>query len=126
MGVGFSGEHILQNKVPQSYCFSSVYFSTGYCLQGNKPRYNWVYCGPKYSSGDVVGCGIDWKNECYFFTHNGKKHKTIKNGELLRRRLYPLVSFEGKFNVRIEGNFQGPFKYAPPQEQGCSGLEQLK
>ncbi|KAF8539827.1 hypothetical protein BDD12DRAFT_909826 [Trichophaea hybrida] len=127
MGVGICGEHILQNNVPYRYCFASVYFSRGKCLQGTKPYYDTVDCGPKYSSGDVVGCGIDWKSESYFFTLNGQKHKTIQNDELLRRRLYPLVSFNGKFNVRIQANFRGPFKYTLPQdEESCGDLKQLK
>ncbi|KAF8533302.1 hypothetical protein BDD12DRAFT_984533 [Trichophaea hybrida] len=112
MGVGFCGEHILQNHLPPTYCFSSAYYAGGFCLQGTKLNDNWENCGLEYSSGDVVGCGIDWKSESYFFTLNGEKHKTMKEGELLRRRLYPLVCFSGKCNVKIQGNFQGPFEYA--------------
>jgi hypothetical protein len=74
MGIGFCGEYILENNIPATYCFSSAYFSNGTCLQGTKPSYKTVDCGPKYSSGDVVGCGIDWKRESYFFTLNGQKH----------------------------------------------------
>jgi hypothetical protein len=77
MGVGFCGEHILQNSVPNKYCFASVYFSGGTCLQRTKPHYYKVDCGPKYSKGDVVGCGIDWKSESYFFTLNGQKHSKL-------------------------------------------------
>jgi hypothetical protein len=73
MGIGFCGEHILQSNTPEVYRFSSVYFSTGDCLLGTKPPYNWD-SSPKYSSGDIVGCGIDWNSESYFFTLNGQKH----------------------------------------------------
>jgi len=73
MGVGFCGEHILESDIPETYCFSSVYFSWGSCLQGAKPSYKKVDCGPKYSSGDIIGCGIDWEREIYFFTLNGQK-----------------------------------------------------
>ncbi|KAF8534445.1 hypothetical protein BDD12DRAFT_895913 [Trichophaea hybrida] len=127
MSVGFCGQHILQNNIPQSYCFASAYFSDGTCSQGTKPPYKVVDCGPTYSSGHVIGCGIDWKTESYFFTLNGQTYKTLKNGELLRRRLYPLVTFAGKFNVSIQANFRGPFVYTLSQEeQGCGGVEQLK
>jgi len=72
MGVGFCGEHILPGNDPHSYCFASAYSSDGTCLLGTKPPYGSDYYRPKYSSGDVVGCGIDWKSESYFFTLNGK------------------------------------------------------
>ncbi|KAF8533475.1 hypothetical protein BDD12DRAFT_898909 [Trichophaea hybrida] len=109
MGVGFCGEHILQNNVPDHYCFSSAYFSSGTFLLGTKLDYNRFYYGSEYSSGNVVGCGIDWKSESYFFTLNGQKQQIMKDGELLRRRLYPLVSFEGKSYVRIQANFSSPY-----------------
>jgi len=41
----------------------------------------------------------------------------IWNCELLRRRLYPLVAFDGKFDVQIQANFAGPFKYDPGWEE---------
>jgi hypothetical protein len=74
MGVGFCGEYILESNIPATYCFASAYFSSGTCLQGTKPPYETVDCGTKYSSGDIVGCGIDWKHDSYFFTLNGQKH----------------------------------------------------
>jgi hypothetical protein len=73
MGVGFCGEYILPNSVPREYCFASAYFSGGLWLEGTKPPYRFEDCGPKYSSGDVVGYGIDWKSESYFVTLNGQK-----------------------------------------------------
>jgi len=72
MEVGFCGEYILESEFPTRYCFASAYFSGGTSLRGTKP-YKTVDCGPKYSSGDIVGCGIDWKSESYFFTLNGQK-----------------------------------------------------
>jgi hypothetical protein len=77
MGVGFCGEHILQNSVPNKYRFASVYFSRGTYSHSIKPYYNKVNFGPKYSQGDVVGCGIDWKSGSYFFTLNGQKHSEL-------------------------------------------------
>jgi hypothetical protein len=74
MGVGFCGEHFLQSYTPDDYCFASVYYSCGDCLEGNKPPYKEIKCGPNYSSGDVIGCGLDWNSETYFFTLNGQKH----------------------------------------------------
>ena len=28
--------------------------------------------GPVYGTGDVIGCGIDWKTESVFYTKNGE------------------------------------------------------
>jgi hypothetical protein len=41
----------------------------------------------------------------------------IRNRKLLMRRLYPLVAFYGKFDVQIQANFAGPFKYDPGWEE---------
>lgn len=73
MGVGFCGEYILESEFPRTYCFAPAYVSDGTCLPDTMPYYWRVDCGPKYSSGDIVGCGIDWKRDCYFFTLNGQK-----------------------------------------------------
>jgi hypothetical protein len=50
----------------------------------------------------------------------------MKNGELLRRRLYPLVWFQGKSNVRIQGNFRGPFEYTLSQEEQSCGVGEIE
>jgi len=74
MGVGFCGEHFLQSDFLTKYCYASAYFSCGRSIEGDKPPYGFVECGPSYSSGDVIGCGLDWNSESYFFTLNGQKH----------------------------------------------------
>jgi len=74
MGVEFCGEYILRIDTPERYCFSSAYSSHGNRLDGVKPEYDKVQLSRKYGAGDVIGCGIDWVNERYFFSLNGDKH----------------------------------------------------
>jgi hypothetical protein len=72
MSVGFCGEYNPQRHF--GWCFSSVYISTGVYSVASNFRGNRIDRGPEYSSGDVVGCGIDWANRSHFFTLNGQKH----------------------------------------------------
>ncbi|KAF8538308.1 hypothetical protein BDD12DRAFT_806234 [Trichophaea hybrida] len=109
LSIGFCGGHTLQTTHPGFYLFSSAYFSDGYRKSGSS---GWEYYGPSYSTSDVVGCGIDWETERYFFTLNGRKLESIVSTDL-RRRIYPVVGFSGRDRIRIRANFGGPFKYDP-------------
>lgn len=131
MRVGFCGEHILPQNDPRTYCFSSFYTNEGVFQTGAEPCYGELHCSQlKYDYGNVVGCGIDSKRMSYFFTLNGRRVSkcpqssyigsklkcddqlvTMTNDKLLRRRLYPFVTFTGRKSFRIRANFQGPFKY---------------
>jgi hypothetical protein len=70
LGIGFCGEHCQQNKELGLYRFSSAYFCNGSVEYYDS--FNPFY-GPVYATGDIVGCGIDWETESYFFTLNGVK-----------------------------------------------------
>ena len=45
-----------------------------YGRRGNKygDNYESGTYGPVYGTGDVIGCGIDWKTGIVFFTKNGE------------------------------------------------------
>ncbi|KAI8993611.1 hypothetical protein BDB01DRAFT_776897, partial [Pilobolus umbonatus] len=66
--------------------------------------------GPKYSAGDVIGCGFDFRDMSAFFTKNG-----IYLGTAFRKirepEIYPFVGFKTP-GERIEANFgQKPFRF---------------
>ncbi|KAF8533003.1 hypothetical protein BDD12DRAFT_810530 [Trichophaea hybrida] len=109
LSIGFCGGHILQKEHPGFYLFSSAYFSDGDRKSGSS---DWEKYGPSYLTNDVVGCGIDWETERYFFTLNGRKLESIICTDL-RRRIYPVVGFSGRDRIRIRANFGGPFMYDP-------------
>jgi hypothetical protein len=56
--------------LPGFNIFSTAYFSNGSRRSGSS---DWEGYGPSYATSDVVGCGIDWETETYFFTLNGRK-----------------------------------------------------
>ncbi|KAF8539842.1 hypothetical protein BDD12DRAFT_805017 [Trichophaea hybrida] len=116
--IGFCGGHFLQTKRPGFYLFSSAYFNDGYRNSGSS---GWEKYGPNYATNDVVGCGIDWETERYFFTLNGRKLASIASSGL-RRRIYPVVGFSGRDHIRIRANFGSPFKYDPVLGKHCQWL----
>jgi hypothetical protein len=70
MCIGFCGGLIVQAIPPGLNIFSTAYFSDGDCRSGSIHEEKY---GPSYATSDVVGCGIDWETETYFFTLNGRK-----------------------------------------------------
>ena len=60
------------------FVFSCSYSSTGHGASASSSASDSrrVSLG-KYKMGDVVGCGIDWTRERYFFTLNGRKEGKI-------------------------------------------------
>lgn len=66
--------------------------------------------GPKYGTGDIIGCGIDFRDMSAFYTKNGiylgTAFQKIKDTEL-----YPFVGFKTP-GEKIEANFGAkPFKF---------------
>jgi len=81
--MGFCGEHILLTSQPGLYLYSSTYSSGGL----HQESCNFGEYGPKYTVGDVVGCGIDWEAEVCFFTLNGQKLRKLFQPLRLKSRL---------------------------------------
>ncbi|CEP11678.1 hypothetical protein [Parasitella parasitica] len=66
--------------------------------------------GPKYGTGDIIGCGIDFRDMSAFYTKNGiylgTAFKKVKDTEL-----FPFVGFKTP-GEKIEANFGAkPFKF---------------
>ncbi|KAH7192955.1 uncharacterized protein B0J16DRAFT_67590 [Fusarium flagelliforme] len=66
--------------------------------------------GPSYNVNDVVGCGVNFKENHAFFTKNGVKIGTAFH-DVARGKLYPTISLK-KPGDYIRANFgQTPFVY---------------
>lgn len=69
IGVGFSGANASLEKLPGWEPDSWAYHGDdgrSFCCQLQGKPY-----GPTFSSGDVVGCGVNFMTGCAFFTKNG-------------------------------------------------------
>ncbi|KAJ6440346.1 RanBPM [Purpureocillium lavendulum] len=66
--------------------------------------------GPTFSLGDVIGCGVNFRDHTAFFTKNGVKLGTAFT-DVVRSKLYPTVSMK-KTGEQVMANFgQCPFVY---------------
>ena len=69
IGVGFSGGKASLEKLPGWEPDSWAYHGDDgktFCCQLNGKHF-----GPKFSSGDTIGCGVDFTRKTAFFTKNG-------------------------------------------------------
>ncbi|KAK6029135.1 SPRY domain protein [Ostertagia ostertagi] len=109
MGVGVCGKSVNLNRLPgwdrDSYGYhgdDGNFFSSS----GNGVSY-----GPKFTSGDVIGCGVNLVNRTIFFTKNGV-HLGIASRELTHiDDLYPTIGLQTTGEV-VDANFgQRPFRF---------------
>ncbi|VDO75754.1 unnamed protein product [Haemonchus placei] len=109
MGVGVCGKSVNLNRLPgwdrDSYGYhgdDGNFFSSS----GNGVSY-----GPKFTSGDVIGCGVNLVNKTIFFTKNGV-HLGIASRELTHiDDLYPTIGLQTTGEV-VDANFgQRPFRF---------------
>lgn len=67
--------------------------------------------GPKFTTGDIVGCGIDFSTGQAFFTNNGRLLGPVFNNLTAAGELYPTVGLRTS-NESIRANFgQDPFMF---------------
>lgn len=69
IGVGFSGASVSLEKLPGWEPESWAYHGDdgkSFCAQPQGKPY-----GPTFTSGDVIGCGVNFMKGCAFFTKNG-------------------------------------------------------
>ncbi|KAF7552197.1 hypothetical protein G7046_g7489 [Stylonectria norvegica] len=93
---------------PDSWGYHS---DDGRCFSGHNTGKHY---GPTYSAGDVIGCGINFRDNTAFFTKNGLHLGTAVNAvtDLARdAKLYPTISLK-KPGEHIRVNFgQSEFAY---------------
>ena len=70
IGIGFAGPkanlHRLPGWEPESWAYHGDDGYSFSCTSSGKQY------GPKYSSMDVIGCGVNFKTSTAFFTKNGQ------------------------------------------------------
>ncbi|GIX62764.1 SPRY domain-containing protein [Babesia caballi] len=109
--VGFSGANYHLNRYPGVDGRSVGYRSeNGHCSNGSG---KWEPYGAPYGKGDVVGCGINYLEQCYFFTKNGKYQGEF--GKLHHCDNFPTVGLS-HFADSVKCNFIGPFKFDAARE----------
>jgi len=70
VGIGFCGENVsLYRTFPGWAKFSWGYHGDDGKVYDNGTGKDY---GPNFGKGDTVGCGVNWQDEAFFFTLNGK------------------------------------------------------
>ncbi|KAK1443381.1 ran binding protein 9-related protein [Babesia gibsoni] len=104
--VGFSKLNYYHNRHPGSQPSSIGYHGEN----GNRSNGSGkcVSYGASYGAHDVIGCGINYIDQCYFFTRNGKHQGNA--GDLHHCDNYPIAGLERKGDM-VKFNFEGPFRF---------------
>lgn len=77
IGVGFSGAKASLEKFPGWEPESWAYHGDdgkSFCCQSTGKPY-----GPTFTTGDIIGCGVNFMTGCAFFTKNGNCQGTYIN-----------------------------------------------
>lgn len=109
ISIGFSGSKVPLSRLPgwepDSWAYHGDDGMTFQSTSSGKPY------GPKYSSGDVIGCGVNFRTGCAFFTKNGNYLGKAFEGVKPGIALYPSVGMK-KPNEHLSVNFgQRPFVF---------------
>ncbi|KAL8722226.1 MAG: hypothetical protein Q9225_001271 [Loekoesia sp. 1 TL-2023] len=106
IGIGFSGPKVPLEKLPGWEPESWGWHGDDgniFCCQNTGKKY-----GPTYTTGDVVGCGINFMTGCAFFTKNGVLQGTAFR-DLKEINVYPSVGMK-RPQAHMTVNFgQRPF-----------------
>ncbi|KAI9167714.1 Ran-binding protein [Paramyrothecium foliicola] len=108
VGIGFSAKTVALSRPigwePDSWGYHG---DDGRCFSGHN---NGRQYSQPFNSGDVIGCGVNFKDGTAFFTRNGKKLETAFH-DVTKGKLYPSISLK-KSGEQIRVNFgQEPFVF---------------
>ncbi|KAG5923011.1 hypothetical protein E4U42_005077 [Claviceps africana] len=106
IAVGFSSKNASLSRPlgwePESVAYHG---DDGRCFTGQNAGQKY---GPEFSTGDVIGCGVNFLDHTAFFTRNGVYIGTASH-DVTRSKLYPAISLK-KPRERVTVNFgQTPF-----------------
>jgi hypothetical protein len=131
IGVGFCD----QERTPVSHAdvigsassFFLLNYSFGGLLQGNGVVMTDEL--PSFTTGDIIGCGMDVTSHSIFYTKNGNHIGTafsLQDESVEANMLTPAVSFQGGHVSEVEVNFgQSAFSYSGEGVKGpfCASAE---
>ncbi|KAK1476961.1 SPRY domain-containing protein [Colletotrichum cuscutae] len=109
IGIGFSAKTVALSRPPGWEPDSWGYHSDdGHCYAGQNGGKNY---GPPFTAPDVIGCGVNFRTGCAFFTKNGHMLGTAFREIGKGSSLYPTVGLK-KSGEHIRVNFgQTPFVF---------------
>ncbi|XP_059610165.1 ran-binding proteins 9/10 homolog isoform X1 [Phlebotomus argentipes] len=107
MGIGLTAQNFKMNRLPgwdkQSYGYHGDDGNSFSSSGAGKPY------GPTFTTGDIIGCGVNLVDNTCFYTKNGH-HLGIAFRDL-PAKLYPTVGLQTPGEV-VDANFgQDPFKF---------------
>ncbi|KAK7403812.1 hypothetical protein QQX98_010409 [Neonectria punicea] len=107
IGIGFSTKTATLSRPigwePEAWGYHG---DDGRCFTGQNIGRHY---GPRYNTGDVIGCGVNFRDNTAFFTKNGVKIGTAFH-DVIRGKLHPAISLK-KPGEYIRANFgQTPFE----------------
>ncbi|KAI9758716.1 MAG: hypothetical protein M4579_002891 [Chaenotheca gracillima] len=107
IGLGFSGPKVQLTRLPGWQPDSWAYHGDdGRSFSGQSAGINY---GPKFCMNDVIGCGVNFRTGCAFFTKNGIYLNTAFRD--IKGKLYPSVGMK-RPGEHIRANFgQSPFVF---------------
>ncbi|KAI5785931.1 concanavalin A-like lectin/glucanase domain-containing protein [Geopyxis carbonaria] len=101
IGIGFCTDKVSLNKLPGWEQESWGYHGddgNSFCCQGTRKQY-----GPKFTTNDVIGCGVNFRTNSAFFTKNGVD-LGIAFRDIDKGKLFPVVGMK-KAGEHIRANF---------------------